>query len=781
MTRPNRILLLEDEPAHAELVREAFARGESATEVSLATTVAEARERLANDDWDLVLADWLLPDGNALDLLAPEPVRDDTPVVVMTSHGNERIAVDLLRAGAVDYVVKSAATLLDLPRVAARALREHRQAEELRRTQAALQHSQATLESIVRTVPDIIYRLDTHGRITFISHAVTRYGYRPEELIGRPVADIIHPNDRQRALCRVDERRTRGRATRMLELRLLAAAGDSHQFEMHERDIDGAPVMLFSAEGLYASEQPTTQTFIGTQGIARDITSRRQNQRRMMQLAKAVEGATDGVLLVDPDGAVRYCNPSFLRLTGLSEDAVLGKRLSDALVSSPAMDDLAEHLRQGRAWHGRLRERLPGGLQLRADASLSPVCDGSGHVVNAVLVVRDVAEQEAMEERLRQAVKLEAIGTLAGGIAHDFNNILTGIIGHAELALLDLDEATDAGESVKEILDSSRRAADLTRQILAFARRGDNVRVVIDPGHVVREALRLLRASLPPTVELTQHIAVQAGSIAADPAQVHQVVMNLCSNAYQAMGSEGGHLEVSLRPVELSAAECVGELDGLAPGGYQCLAVTDDGPGIPASMLPRVFEPFFTTKPIGQGTGLGLSVVHGVVTSMGGRITAHSRQGEGCTFRVYLPTVTEVADDQAAATPRDVPQAEGRILVVDDDETVLASLCLMLRRGGFEVDGDRSPQAALRRIEADAAAYDAVLCDYMMPGLTGVQLGQALLERQPALPVLLITGFGSDLNEDQAIAMGFRGMLSKPVRTADLCARVRAMLSANPT
>lgn len=384
-------------------------------------------------------------------------------------------------------------------------------------------------------------------------------------------------------------------------------------------------------------------------------------------------------------------------------------------------------------------------------------------------------EKLHLETQLRQALKMEAIGTLAGGIAHDFNNILAAILGYAEIALEDCrDQATLAGY-LREILKASHRAKDLTQQILTFSRQAEVAPKPVRLSSVVREAIKLLRASIPTTITIRGELHSDA-TVMADPTQLHQVVMNLATNAAHAMEKNGGILTITLDDVKLDA--CKETIDGL--GGRRWfiqLTVADTGPGIDEALQERIFDPYFTTKRKGKGTGMGLSVVHGIVKNCGGDIRVESAPGQGAVFRVYLP-----AQKTAIPAPEKVPATktvgghQETILVVDDEPQIAHVMQLMLESLGYRVTAYTSSRDALQDFGDAPQAFDMVITDMTMPELTGEELARAILQKRPDIPVILCTGFNEHMNEERARRLGIRRLIYKPIVRNALAEVVRNAL-----
>ncbi|MBW2169460.1 MAG: response regulator, partial [Deltaproteobacteria bacterium] len=385
-----------------------------------------------------------------------------------------------------------------------------------------------------------------------------------------------------------------------------------------------------------------------------------------------------------------------------------------------------------------------------------------------------ITEYRKLEAQLQQAQKMEAIGTLAGGIAHDFNNILAAIIGYTEIASLQVAEDDKAKESLKEVLKSGRRAADLVKQILAFSRKGEQERIPVQIGLIVKEALKLLRASLPTTIEIHQNIESDTGIVEADPTQIHQILMNLCTNAGHAMREEGGILEVTLTNVDIDA-RTIRQYPDMSPGPYLRLSVSDTGEGMTPEILGRIFDPYFTTKEVGEGTGLGLAVVHGIIKDHGGAITVYSEPGKGTTFHVYLPVIEKAAEPEKE-TLKPLPTGHERILFIDDEPGLVEIGRVMLGELGYDVVVRTSSIEALELFRIKPDEFELVITDMTMPKMTGDKLAKELMQIRPDIPIILCTGFSKRITEEKAKEIGIKAFVMKPLVMRDLANTVRKAL-----
>lgn len=392
--------------------------------------------------------------------------------------------------------------------------------------------------------------------------------------------------------------------------------------------------------------------------------------------------------------------------------------------------------------------------------------------VEKEITERERAEEERkkLETQLHQAHKMEAIGTLAGGIAHDFNNVLYSIIGYTELTMDDVPEGSLAQKNLKEVLKGAMRAKDMVRQILAFSRKDDIQKKPVKIQPVVKEALKLLRSSIPATIEIRQSIDEDCGPVLAASTQIHQVVMNLATNAYQAMREKGGLLELTLMEEEIGSDDSGPDL---YPGTYLKLSVSDTGHGMNSVVMKKIFDPYFSTKGPGEGTGMGLAVVHGIVKSHGGDITVFSKLGEGTTFHVYLPLIKTRLVEPKTVPPGPAPTGTEHILFVDDEEPIVRMMQQILERLGYHVTSRTSSVEALEAFKAKPDEYDLVITDMTMPNMTGIELASGLKEIRSDIPIIMCTGFSETIDEDKAKNMGILAYIMKPFLIDEIAKTIR--------
>jgi PAS domain S-box-containing protein len=630
--------------------------------------------------------------------------------------------------------------------------------QERKKVESTLRRSEARQHLLLEASPDPIASFDEAGLVTYVNPAFTDlFGWSRDELLGRP-ADFLVPEE---------ARGEDGKASEQL-----LRDGKLLDFETRRLAKDGQVLdVLLSA----ATITDARDRFNGTIVFLRDVTDRRKAEEMFHRLAAAVEQATEVIVISDPAGRVQYVNPAFRRFFGPGVPTPASALELAARIRPPeVVTELQRRLSEGLGWKGSLEMQKGDGNAVEAECTATPVRDKSGRVVNFVAVCRDVTTERKIEDHLRQSQKLDAIGTLAGGIAHDFNNILQPLLGYAELARQFLKTDPDAVDGYLEnILSGGLRARDLVSQILAFARRAEQERrpVVLQP--LVRETMQFLRASIPSSIEIRQAIEAESTGVLADATQLNQVLVNLCTNAAHAMKG-GGVLTVRLAEVEVDE-EVASALPGLRTGPYALLSVADTGTGMTPEVKARIFEPFFTTKAKGEGTGLGLSVVHGIVQNHEGVVSVRSVEGQGSTFDIYLPRI-EIAEEAGARGAEALPRGSESVLFVDDEPMIrdLASESLSLL--GYRVVTAVNGADALARFQAAPDAFDIVVTDYTMPDMNGIALAEKLVGIRPGLPIVLCSGFMPALTPAGVKGDNIRRFLMKPLTMRELGTAIRELL-----
>ena len=554
------------------------------------------------------------------------------------------------------------------------------------------------------------------------------------------------------------------------------------------RKVYGAMVILAAEANSFDPEEASQ-----LEELAEDLANRIRSihseaaqkmvKEEQLFLAKVIHQASEGVLTFDQETRVQYLNPAWEQICGVRSKDVVGYLL-DELPCARSNDDFYHAIKQvmktGEVAQGLYQNQRVDGSCYQVEAHISTVSAEYSEVVRYVAVVRDVTHEAELEEQLRTAQKMEAIATLAGGIAHDFNNILAAILTNTELALDDLPQDSDLRDHLEIVFQAGSRGKNLVKQIMTISRQDMQERHPVIVEYIVAECLELLRASLPSTIEIRKSITPNLGLVSADPTQIHQVILNLCTNAADAMREQGGGvLEFCLAENHVASGYDAVRI-GLPQGVYLKLSITDTGHGMNAETLERIFDPFFTTKGLGMGTGLGLSVAHSIVKRHGGLLTAESEPGKGTAFHILLPKLTSCE----ARPPRNdtllVSAAHEKILFVDDEPDLVFAGRKMLEKLGYEVVTGTDSREALALFMAQPASFDLVITDQTMPHMTGDMLARELLKVRADVPIILCSGNNPaesiGLSIDKARAIGIREFITKPYERGEMSQVIRRML-----
>ena len=519
--------------------------------------------------------------------------------------------------------------------------------------------------------------------------------------------------------------------------------------------------------------------------LEKEISERKQTERALFESEKKYrilfDNAREAIFVIQ-DGRIQFSNPMAGEILGISFEKITQTPFIDYVYPEDRAKVSGWHDKQVRG--ERVTETMPFRV-VRSNGEIIWVHLNSvyftWHEKPATLnFARDITQEKNLESQLRHSQKLEAMGTLAGGIAHDFNNILTAIIGYSEIARAQLPATDVIGKDLDKVITAGKRAAELVEQILTFSRREGEDFKPIEIQFIIKEALKLLRASLPATIELVTNIHRDGNFILADPIQLHQVLMNLCTNAKQAIGEDVGTLKIALSKVRVKEDEVFSACPLLDCGPYLDLEISDTGGGMDEMTLSKIFEPFFTTKGKGEGTGLGLAVVHGIVKQHKGEITVNSELGKGATFHIYLPVIKnviqKVIEDNEDVTDT-IPQGKGeRILLVDDETEIVEMLQRLLNDLGYSVAGFNSSAKALEIFSENPKEFDLLITDMTMPEMTGMILSQKILAIRPNLPVILCTGFSETVDDAKAQSIGIQLFMSKPTPVTVLAKSISALL-----
>jgi len=641
------------------------------------------------------------------------------------------------------------------------------EAFKLKQSEEALRESEENYKQLTEQLSDVVLTVKLGGRLSYLSPAIIGFGgYNPEEEVGNHIAKyFVNKKELIKALKLIKQIYIDKKPS---FIEFLFKPVDREPFYV---EVTGRPLII---------ENKVKSVHC----VMRNITDRKQAEEEIKaereKLISIFDSIDEVIYVADPETyELLYVNEAFRNNWG---DGI-GQRCHNVLQDRDSPCPFCTNNRifgknLGQPYIWEFQNTVNGRWYRCIDKAISWP---DGRMVRYELAVDIHDRKQAEEERLKleiqlqQAQKMESIGTLAGGIAHDFNNVLYSIIGYTELTMDDMPEGSLAQKNIEEVFKGAMRAKDMVQQILAFSRKADTEKKPIKVQSVVKEALKLLRTSIPSTIEIRQNIYADCGPILADPTQIHQVVMNLATNAYQAMREKGGVLELTLMGEEISANDSESYLD-LNSGTYLKLTVRDTGHGMDNVVIEKIFDPYFSTKSPGEGTGMGLAVVHGIVKDHGGDIEVYSKLGEGTTFSVFLPLVETRPVAPKVISIEPVPTGTERILFVDDEETIVLMTQQTLERLGYQVTPRTSSVEALEAFRAQPDNFDLVITDFTMPNMTGIELASKLLEIRPEIPIIICTGFSEVIDKNRAKAAGIREYVMKPIVKEEIARTIRKVL-----
>ena len=767
MSIKSKILIVDDEPRICKSIKTLLHT--QGYEVQICHNGHEAIACFKKNSFDLILQDIFMEgmDGfMVLDAMRKQNI--ETPVIMMTGNASTRSAVKAMKIGANDYIKKPFEPD-ELFSLIKSTLHQRTLEIENKTVVKKLNASEKKFRNLVESSNDWIYEINAKGFYTYASPQVKDIlGYTPEEILGKTLFDILLPEEIERVANTFNS--------------LMKNPCVIQNFEKKCLHKDGHIVILESNGTPFFDEVGVLEGF---RGVKRDITDRKRAERALRDEKKFNDLAIDSLpgifYFFTKEGKFLRWNKNFEKVLGytaveirtmqprdffpVEEQGIVEERIGEAFTDGDSFVEANLLSKSGTKTLYYLT-----GVRVKVKGTHCQVGVG----IDISDRKRAERDREKLHAQLQQSQKMESIGNLAGGIAHDFNNLLFPIIGMSEMLLEDLPEDSPEHENAQDIFHAGRRAATLVNQILAFSRQSEHKMVPVRVQNVLKELLKLSRSTIPANIDIQQNIQQNCGLILADPTQIHQVAMNLITNAFHAVEEKNGTINIELKEITLQDNELPDS--ALQSGQYVKLSVSDNGIGMSQNISHNIFEPYFTTKKQGKGTGLGLAVVYGILTEYKGDIKVYSEVGKGTTFEVHLPLMNKSAEAISTETVIDEQKGTERLLLVDDEESVVRLEKQMLERLGYTVSAFSYSLEALEAFKSNPDSYDLVISDMTMPNMTGDQLALELMSVRPDIPVIICTGYSERINKEQSEANKVKGFLIKPVVKSEMAQMVRKVL-----
>ncbi|MDR3455840.1 MAG: PAS domain S-box protein [Verrucomicrobiae bacterium] len=762
LQHPMRVLHLEDNENDHELVVATLLAEGFKFDFTLARSRPEFIKALQDDGHDLIISDYSLPAYDGLSALAAaRELSPATPFIFFSGTIGEEVAVESLKNGAVDYVLKQKPGRLGA--AVRHALRTAAERAKRKKVEEALRESEERFRVVARATNDVVWEWRVQAnQVWFSGNFETCFGHATENA-GIPSEqwfDFIHPDDKGKVVSSIAG--------------LLATGGKVWWSEHRIRRANGSYAHIFDRASVIYDAEGRPQRMVG---VKIDMSERRQAEEKIREQAALLDKAQDAIIVCKLDREIVFWNRGAERIYGWTSAEALGKNVRELFFAGnvpPQLLEAEKCLETKGEWLGELQELTQGGKLVTVQARGTLVRDGRGEPKSLLLINTDITEHKLLEEQFLRAQRLESLGALVSGIAHDLNNTLVPIIIGVEI-LKTQTLAPDAASMLNTMESSARRSAEMVKQMLLFARGGESVKSLIRPDQLVKEMGKIITDTFPKSVNCRVSTGKNLRAVSAIPTQIHQVLMNLCVNARDAM-SEKGTLTLTVENARLGA-EAAAQQPGARPGEFVCISVGDTGTGIPPEQLGKIFKAFFTTKAPGKGTGLGLSTCQSIVKSHEGLITVHSEVGKGTEFKVYLPAADVKAPEQAVEDKATLPAGKGeRILVVDDEGSILAMTRAALENYGYAVTTAVSGMEAVSRFRENPDAFNLVITDYAMPFMDGPAMIPVLRKIRPDVKIVMTTGAENQvkkLSQDSQID----GFVLKPFTTEGLLSITHRVLA----
>ena len=754
------LLLIEDNPGDARLLHEMLRDLGNGYHIVWVQTLAEARKEIATKLFHLILCDLGLQDSQGFDTAsAVIAAASDMPVIILTGQDDKQIALEAIKTGVQDYLVKNTVT----PELIGRSMRY---AIERKRVEKELRSRENLLKKVFEILPIGLWIADKNGTLLKANAAGVKI-WGAEPLVGQqnygvfkarrlPSKENIAPDD--------------WALTHSINKGLTI---EGEELEIDAFDGRKKTILNYTAPVLNDNGQVEAAIVVNV-----DITDRKQAEEELAKLSRAVEQSPVSVVITDIEGKIEYVNPKFIQITGYALEEVKGQTPRILKSGETPLDEyrkLWETITSGLGWRGEFHNRRKDGSLFWERASISPVRNTMGTITHFLAVKEDITVEKSLEMQLLQAQKLESVGRLAGGVAHDFNNMLGIILGYAEMSLDQVEPTEPLHANLQEIRKAANRSADLTRQLLAFARKQTVTPKVLDLNETLEGMLKMLRRLIGEDIDLAWLPGKNLWQVKLDPSQIDQILANLCVNARDAV-TDNGKVTIETDTLSFDENYCADHVE-FVPGDYVMLAVSDNGCGMDKKILDNIFEPFFTTKDIGQGSGLGLATVYGIVKQNNGFINVYSEPGRGTTFKIYLPRHMKTEGrEQTTVSAEVAATGHETILLVEDEKAILTMTSMMLELLGYTVLTASAPSQAIRISRSYSGRIDLLMTDVVMPEMNGRDLAEKLLHLFPNLKCLYMSGYTANAIAHHGVLDKGVHFIHKPFTKQSLSTKLREVL-----
>ncbi len=821
-SKKTKLLFIENDKENQKVIKAAFQK--KTYSIVITESISDARKAIKSKSIDIIISNYFIEDDTIPDMF---PYAENIPIIVISDLKNYEYLLFALDAGAYDIVIRDNEFnyIKVLPYTIENIIKVKKSTDFVRDKYL----EELRYLDLVQNLPDIVYKINTEGIFSFVNYSIRMLGYEPEDLIGNHYKMIVHPDD-YKLISRdnvikaysekssilmetaklFDERRRGSRKTTGLEVRLIPK---NWKPGFQDSTVVIGNVTAFgeiSSQGYYKGDY---ESFLGTVGIIRDITNKRKAEALLRKLYTSIEQSPVSEIITDREGNIEYVNPVFLHQVNLKPTEVIGRSIDILEIDSFEKSEykcIKEIIDARAEWRGEIFSKTENPLW--ESIVVTPIQNPNGDIENYIIVKLDITKQKLVQKELqeahdeldrrvkertaelqkantelqveigerkrfeyalKQSQKMQTIGTLAGGIAHDFNNILTAIFGYANIAKRNIGKKKRVKFNIEQITIAANRAKEIVEQILIFSNRVEKKQISVHLGLVIKEVIKLINVTIPDTIKINEKIKTDSECILADPSQIFQVLMNLCTNSFHAMMQTGGVLEITLESVIVDSM-LLKKSTNLHEGKYLRLEVKDTGCGMEKQVLERIFEPFYTTKKITEGTGLGLSVVHGIIISHKGDIFIESEPGKGTKVIIYLPQKNGDCEPIKNNKP-DILTGNERILFVDDMQIAFIVEDIFDELG-YEATLYYDSVKAFEYFRENSESFDLIITDQSMPGITGLELAKEVFKINSNIPIILTTGFGKKSILKQAKKIGIKDIILKPFTTVELGKIIRDVL-----